>query len=74
MKDSHIEKAVKIIGGQTKLGKELGVSQGSVWDWINKFGQAPAKYIPRISELTNGEVSVNDLLADHQKSKKEDAA
>ena len=74
MKDSHIEKAVKIIGGQTKLGKELGVSQGSVWDWINKFGQAPAKYIPRISELTNGEVSVNDLLADHQKSNKESAA
>lgn len=74
MKDSHIEKAVKIIGGQTKLGKELGVSQGSVWDWINKFGQAPAKYIPRISELTNGEVSVNDLLADHQKTNKENAA
>jgi len=74
MKDSHIEKAVKIIGGQTKLGKELGVSQGSVWDWINKFGQAPAKYIPRISELTNGEVSVNDLLADHQKTNKDDAA
>lgn len=74
MKGSHIEKAVKLIGGQTKLGKELGVSQGSVWDWINKFGQAPAKYIPRISELTNGEVSVNDLLADHQKSNKDDAA
>lgn len=70
---SH-QKAVKNIGGQTKLGKELGVSQGSVWDWINKFGQAPAKYIPRISELTNGEVSVNELLADHQKSNKDDAA
>ncbi|MEJ2912758.1 helix-turn-helix domain-containing protein [Pseudoalteromonas sp. C12FD-1] len=74
MKDSHIKKAVKIIGGQTKLGKELGVSQGSVWDWINKFGQAPAKYIPRISELTNGEVTVHELLADHQKANKDDAA
>ncbi|WP_262501047.1 helix-turn-helix domain-containing protein [Pseudoalteromonas fuliginea] len=37
------------------------------------MSQAPAKYIPRISELTNVEVSVYDLLADHQKSRKEDA-
>ena len=65
--NSYIKKAVKIVGGQTKLGNALGVSQGSVWDWINKYGQAPAKHIPRISDLTHGEVSVNDLLADHQK-------
>ncbi|EGI73238.1 hypothetical protein PH505_av00680 [Pseudoalteromonas distincta] len=74
MKQSNIEKAVKIIGGQTKLGKKLGVSQGSVWDWMNKFGQAPAKYITRISELTNGQVTVADLLADHVKTDKESAA
>ncbi|MCH2089759.1 MAG: helix-turn-helix domain-containing protein [Pseudoalteromonas sp.] len=71
---NNITKAVKIYGGQTKLGNALGVKQASVWDWMNKYGQAPAKYIPRISELTNGEVSVNDLLADHQKSNKESAA
>ena len=50
------------------------ISQNIIWYWINRHGQAPAKYIPRISELTNGEVSVDDLLADHQKTNKDDAA
>ncbi|WP_024607046.1 YdaS family helix-turn-helix protein [Pseudoalteromonas sp. TAB23] len=71
---NNIAKAVKIYGGQTKLGSALGVKQASVWDWINKYGQAPAKYITRISELTNGQVTVADLLADHVKTDKEDAA
>ncbi|WKD23584.1 helix-turn-helix domain-containing protein [Pseudoalteromonas sp. KG3] len=71
---SAIEKAVCLIGGQTKLAKILGVNQTAVFHWINRHGQAPAKYITRISELTNGEVSVNDLLADHQKTNKENAA
>lgn len=61
-----IEKAVKIYGGQTKLGNALGVTQASVWDWINKYGQAPAKHISRISALTNGEVTIQELLSDHE--------
>ncbi|MBB1333892.1 MULTISPECIES: YdaS family helix-turn-helix protein [unclassified Pseudoalteromonas] len=71
---SAIDKAVKIIGGQTKLATVLGTKQSVVHHWVSRHGQAPAKYIPRISELTNGEVSVNDLLADHQKRNKENAA
>jgi DNA-binding transcriptional regulator YdaS (Cro superfamily) len=71
---SAIEKAVQLIGGQTETAKIFGLKQGHVWHWINTNKQAPAKYIPRISELTNGEVSVNDLLADHQKTNKDDAA
>lgn len=61
-----IEKAVKIYGGQNKLGNALGVTQASVWDWINKYGQAPAKYISRISALTNGEVTIQELLSDQE--------
>lgn len=71
---SAIEKAIKLIGGQTKLAKILGTKQSVVFHWVHRHRQAPAKYIPRISELTNGEVSVNDLLADHQKCNKESAA
>ncbi|MEQ3528739.1 YdaS family helix-turn-helix protein [Pseudoalteromonas sp. XMcav11-Q] len=62
-----IKRAVKLYGGQTKLGNALGVKQASVWDWINKYGQAPAKYINKISKLTNGQVSVSELLSDHEK-------
>lgn len=71
---SAVAKAIEIIGGQTKAAKLLNTKQNIIWYWINRHGQAPAKYIPRISELTNGEVSVNDLLADHQKTDKESAA
>ncbi|MEZ7278415.1 YdaS family helix-turn-helix protein [Pseudoalteromonas sp. 68 DY56-GL68] len=71
---SAIKKAVEIIGGQTKLANILGTKQSVVFHWISRHGQAPAKYIPRISELTHGQVSVDDLLADHQKTNKESAA
>jgi len=63
---SHIEKAVKLIGGQTKTGKYLDVSQQSVSKWVNVFGQAPAKYIRQISLLTQGKITINELLADHE--------
>ncbi|MFT6789066.1 MAG: DNA-binding transcriptional regulator YdaS (Cro superfamily) [Pseudoalteromonas rhizosphaerae] len=71
---SAVAKAIEIIGGQTKAAKLLNTKQNIIWYWLNRHCQAPAKYIPRISELTKGEVSVNDLLADHQKSNKENAA
>ena len=47
---SAIEKAIKLIGGQTKLAKILGTKQSVVFHWVHRHGQAPAKYIPRISE------------------------
>lgn len=64
---NNITRAVKIIGGQTKLGRELGgVTQGQVWDWMNKFGQAPARHIRNIAALTNHQVTVEQLLQDHE--------
>tara|TARA_R110000796_G_scaffold41078_5_gene101409 strand:- start:3444 stop:3662 length:219 start_codon:yes stop_codon:yes gene_type:complete len=71
---SAVAKAIEIIGGQTKAAKLLNTKQNIIWYWINRHGQAPAKYIPRISELTNGQVSVHELLADHVKTDKESAA
>ena len=67
---SAIDKAVKEIGGQTKLAKLVGTKQNAVWNWINRHQQAPAKYIREISKLTNGEVSIEELLADHEKTTK----
>lgn len=71
---SSVKKAVEIIGGQTKLARILDINQSAIAHWVNRHGQAPAKYIPRISELTNGQVSVHELLADHVKTNKDDAA
>jgi DNA-binding transcriptional regulator YdaS (Cro superfamily) len=62
-----IEKAVKKLKTQEALATALGVKQSYISRWINIYGQAPAKYIKRISALTNGEVTVEQLLADHEK-------
>lgn len=64
---SAIERAVIIIGGQTTLANILSVKQQQVWCWVNRHKQAPAKYILDISNATAGVVSVDELLADHQK-------
>jgi DNA-binding transcriptional regulator YdaS (Cro superfamily) len=68
---SAIKEAVDLIGGQTVVANQLtttehAVQQNSVFYWINRHKQAPAKYIKKISELTNGEVTVEQLLADHE--------
>ncbi|MEL0623848.1 YdaS family helix-turn-helix protein [Marinomonas arenicola] len=61
-----IEKAVDLIGSQTALAKTLDVTQAHVWNWLRIHKRAPAKYIRKIAEATNGEISVNDLLKDHE--------
>ncbi|MCS6237113.1 helix-turn-helix domain-containing protein [Shewanella baltica] len=63
---SAIEKAVKIIGGQTVLAKKLDIKQSYVWNWIHRHQQAPAKHIRAISSATQGLVSVDELLLDHE--------
>ncbi|MFN3014472.1 helix-turn-helix domain-containing protein [Vibrio coralliilyticus] len=62
---SAIERATELVGGQTSLAKLLGVKQSHVWNWINRKHQAPAKYISAISRVTEGKVSIEELLADH---------
>jgi DNA-binding transcriptional regulator YdaS (Cro superfamily) len=63
---SAIESAVKIIGGQTKTAMQFNIRQTHVWKWIHVNKQAPAKYIQRIAALTHNEVTVEQLLADHE--------
>ena len=69
---SAIKKAVDLIGGQTATAKNLGmgITQTQVWNWVHRHQQAPAKYIKRISEFTHGSVTVDELLADHEKGRK----
>ncbi|PHI36323.1 transcriptional regulator [Pseudoalteromonas sp. GCY] len=64
---SFIKKAVEVVGGQTQVARLLKTKQSVVWHWVNRHGQAPAKYINKISKLTNGQVSVSELLSDHEK-------
>ena len=63
---SNVKRVVEIVGSQTKTAEFFGITQGHVWKWINVNGQAPAKYIRKLSQLTNNEVTVDQLLADHE--------
>ena len=65
---SAIQRSIEILGGQTALAKLLSVSQSHVWNWINRKHQAPARYIRAISEATGGQVSIKDLLTDHEEN------
>ena len=63
-----IERAVKKLKTQEALAQGLGVKQSYISRWVNVHGQAPAKHIRKISALTNGEVTIEQLLADHEKA------
>lgn len=65
-----IERAVKKLKTQEALANALGVKQSYISRWVNIHGQAPAKHIRKISKLTNGEISIDELLADHEKENK----
>jgi DNA-binding transcriptional regulator YdaS (Cro superfamily) len=64
---SNVKKAVALIGGQTETGKILGVKQQVISTWVNQSQKAPGRYIRKLAELTNGDVTIEQLLADHEK-------
>ena len=59
-----LEKAVRLVGGQTALAKAVAVKQGHVWWWLNKSGKAPAEKCIDIERATGGAVRREDLRPD----------
>ena len=57
-----IKTAVKLAGGQSALGKTLGVSQQRVWHWLHKLQRVPAEYCVAIEKATG--VSRHELRPD----------
>lgn len=58
-----ILKAVELGGGQTKLGKKLGLTQGGIHQWIRRE-QIPAKWVLAVEAATGGEVTRYELRPD----------
>lgn len=46
---------------QAELARRMGVSQPTVWEWLNGQTLPSAKRLQKLSELTG--ISINDLLA-----------
>ena len=60
--NKHIAKAIKIVGGQTKLAKELGVTQPFISLLLNQVKPVPASLCMRIEALTEGQVTAVQIL------------
>lgn len=56
-----IEKAISSCGGRDKLATACGVSVMTVGNWARGLG-IKAKHIKPISDATNGEVSIDEIL------------
>jgi len=59
-----LEKAIQVVGGQTKLARALGKSQGHVWAWLRRDHRVPAEYCIRIEQAIGGQVIRYELRPD----------
>lgn len=67
-----LEKAVSLLGGQTKLAKELGVKQQNVWSWLRIAKKIPAEVCIPIEKATQGQVKKEELRPDIFKQSRHD--
>lgn len=60
-----LQKAIDNVGGQTALGKALGVNQCTVNFWLKKSKKGvPPEYCDFIEKITGGAVTRQDLRPD----------
>jgi DNA-binding transcriptional regulator YdaS (Cro superfamily) len=64
MNETAIEKAVRLLGGQTETARRLGIKQQLVWYWVNKSGKCSPTHAVGIEKLTDGLVTRYDLRPD----------
>jgi DNA-binding transcriptional regulator YdaS (Cro superfamily) len=64
MKNDALPRAVELVGGQSALARSVGVSQATVWYWLNKMPHAPAEFVVAIEAATAGKVTRSDLRPD----------
>ena len=59
-------KAVKFVGGTTKLCLAIGVSDGKVSNWLYTDEKVPAHHVPKIVVATQGKIRPEELRPDIQ--------
>lgn len=47
-----LNEAVAVAGGQAALARAIGVSQPSVWHWVNKSRKVAAEYVLKVEAAT----------------------
>lgn len=70
MQTKALLRAIKIVGGQSHLARELQaltgkpLRQGNVWSWLNRTGHVPAEFAIPIERLVKGRVTRFELRPD----------
>lgn len=63
MQEKALRKAYKAFGSsQSEMARALGVTQPTIWHWLNKSRRVPAEYVLKVEEKTG--VSRHDLRPD----------
>lgn len=57
-----LKRAVAVLGGQTAMARLLGISQPSVWYWVDKGRALPPEHVLAVEEATG--ISRHDLRPD----------
>lgn len=60
----YIKKAVLLLGGQSQLAKNIGVTQGAVWKWVHGHKRVSPLNAVAISNATGGQVRASDIRPD----------
>lgn len=60
----EVRKALKIIGTQKKMAAICGLSQPTIWRWVNGRGKVTPDRVPIIVEATKGECKAHLLRPD----------
>ena len=58
-----VEKAISIMGGQTALANELGITPQAVNHWVT-VGQVPINRVTKIEKATKNKVTRAELRPD----------
>jgi len=59
-----LNKAITILGSQSKLATSIGVTQACVSKWASREMLIPLEQAFKIQQATNGKVTINDLRPD----------
>jgi DNA-binding transcriptional regulator YdaS (Cro superfamily) len=66
MQDLYLQRAIRIVGGQTALARACGrgCKQQHVWNWLNRDLKVPAEFVLAIEHATRGLVTRHQLRPD----------
>lgn len=64
MNAEHLARAVDLLGGQAALARAIGKRQQHVYNWLRRPSSLPTAVAITIEQLTDRQVTVEQLLPD----------